>query len=66
MRSFLFPQFEHNPISGNRIKLPVFGWVKMRLSRPIPSGFVLKQVRIVKRALGWFAIEVLLAAQSQW
>lgn len=56
MRSFLFPQFENNPIAGKRIKLPVIGWIKMRLSRPIADGFVLKQVRIVKKASGWFAM----------
>ncbi len=42
MRSFLFPQFEKNPIIGNKIKLPVIGWMRMRLSRPIPEGFILK------------------------
>jgi len=56
MRSFLFPQFEKNPILGNRIKLPVIGWISMRLSRPIPEGFILKQVRIVKKASGWYAM----------
>ncbi|MEH2195566.1 MAG: transposase [Nostoc sp.] len=56
MRSFLFPQFEKNPILGNRIKLPVIGYVKIRLSRPIPDGFILKQVRIVRKASGWFAM----------
>ena len=56
MRSFLFPQFENNPVLGNRIKLPIIGWMKMRLSRPIPEGFILKQVRIVKKASGWFAM----------
>ncbi len=54
MRSFLFPQFEKNPIVGNKIKLPVIGLLKMRLSRPIPEGFILKQ--IVKKASGWFAM----------
>jgi putative transposase len=56
MRSFLFPQFEKNSIIGNKIKLPVIGWMRMRLSRPIPEGFILKQVRIVKKASGWFAM----------
>ncbi|WP_366557655.1 hypothetical protein [Okeania sp. SIO1I7] len=28
----------------------------MRLSRPIPEGFKLKQVRVVRRASGYFAI----------
>jgi putative transposase len=56
MRSFLFPQLGTNPIVVNRVKLPVIGWMKMRLSRPIPDGFELKQVRIVKKASGWYAM----------
>lgn len=56
MRSVLFPQMGVNPLKGNRLKLPKIGSVKMRLSRPIPNGFELKQVRIVKRASGWYAM----------
>jgi len=56
MRSFLFPQMGVNPVQGNKLKLPKIGIVKMRLSRPIPEGFELKQVRIVKKASGWFAM----------
>lgn len=56
LRSFVYPQMGINPIRGNKIKLPKIGWVKMRLSRSIPEGFKLKQVRIVKRASGWFAL----------
>ncbi len=56
MRSFVFPQFKTNPIRNDWIKLPQLGWIKMRLSRPIPNGFKLKQVRIVRRASGYFII----------
>jgi putative transposase len=56
MRSFVFPQFKNHPVKGDLIKLPDLGWVKMRLSRPIPDGFKLKQVRIVKKASGYFAM----------
>ena len=59
MRSFLFPQMGVNPVLGNRLKLPKIGSVKMRLSRPIPDGFELKQVRIVKKAFGWYAMLLL-------
>lgn len=52
----VFPQFKTNPVKGDSIKLPDLGWVKMRLSRPIPDGFTLKQVRIVKKASGYFAM----------
>ncbi|EAW34648.1 RNA-guided endonuclease TnpB family protein [Lyngbya sp. PCC 8106] len=56
MRSFVFPQFKTNPISNDWIKLPQIGLVRMRLSRPIPEGFKLKQVRVVRRASGYFAM----------
>jgi len=56
MRSFVFPQFKTNPMGGDLIKLPELGWVKMRLSRPIPDGFNLKQVRIIRRASGYFVL----------
>jgi len=56
MRSFLFPQPSKDAVVGNYIKLPVIGKVKFRNSRPIPNGFVLKQIRIVKRASGYFAM----------
>jgi putative transposase len=54
MRSFLFPTLGKNPIKGNRINLPKIGEVKIKLSRPIPEGFNLKQARVLKRASGWF------------
>ncbi len=54
MRSFVFPQFKTNPITNNYIKLPGIGLVKMRLSRPIPQGFILKQARVIRKASGYF------------
>lgn len=56
VRSMLFPQLADNPIKGNRVKLPGIGWTSMRLSRPIPDGFVIKQAQVLKRASGWFVI----------
>ncbi len=56
MRSFVFPQFKGNPVINDLIKLPQIGLVKMRLSRAIPDGFKLKQVRVVRRASGYFAM----------
>ena len=53
MRSFLFPSMGVNPLVGNTLKLPKLGIVKIRLSRPTPVGFALKQCRIVKRISGW-------------
>ncbi|MCI3279859.1 transposase [Synechococcus sp. PCC 6717] len=34
----------------------MIGRVKFRQSRPIPDGFIIKQIRIVKRASGYFAM----------
>ncbi|MFP4120587.1 RNA-guided endonuclease InsQ/TnpB family protein [Coleofasciculus sp.] len=56
MKSMLFPQFKTNPITGWHIQLPKLGKVEINLHRPIPDGFVVKQVRVVKKAMGWFAV----------
>lgn len=61
MRSLLFPQLGVNPIKGNQVKLPGVGWVKMRLSRPMPDGFVAKQAQVVKRASQWYVMLTLQA-----
>jgi putative transposase len=50
LRSFLFPQFSDNPITNLSIKLPKIGNVKINQHRPIPEGFVVKQVRVLSRA----------------
>lgn len=62
MRSLWFPQLGVNPLKGNQVKLSSVGWVKMRLSRPIPDGFVVKQAQVVKRASGWYVRLTLQAA----
>ena len=54
MRSFSFPQLGKNPLENGYIKLPVIGKVKLRQSRSIPGGGVLKQARVVKRVSGWY------------
>ncbi|ACK70648.1 putative transposase IS605 family [Gloeothece citriformis PCC 7424] len=54
MRSFVFPQFKTNPIVNNSIKLPGLGLIKMKLSRPIPEAFTLKQARVIRKASGYF------------
>ena len=56
MKSILFPQFKTNPVTGWQIQLPKLGLVQVNLHRPIPEGFVVKQVRAVKKAVGWFAV----------
>ncbi|MEL6462077.1 MAG: transposase [Cyanobacteria bacterium J06621_15] len=54
MRSFSFPQLGKNPLQNGCIKLPVIGKVKLRQSRFIADGGVLKQARVVKRVSGWY------------
>ncbi len=56
MKSMLFPQFKSNPLTGWQIKLPKLGLIPINLHRLIPEGFMVKQVRILKKAKGWFAI----------
>ena len=56
MRSFVFPQMGVEPIKNSAVKLPKIGWVQFRQSREIPSGAILKQVRVVKRVSGWYAM----------
>jgi putative transposase len=56
MKSILFPQFRSNPITGWQVKLPKLGKMQINLHRPIPDGFIVKQIRLVKKAIGWFAI----------
>ncbi|MGB3403928.1 MAG: transposase [Microcoleaceae cyanobacterium] len=55
LKSLLFPQFKENPVTGLHIKLPKIGAIPINLHRPIPSGFVVKQVRIMKKADRWYA-----------
>ena len=54
-RSMLFPQFKSNPVRGNQIKLPKIGLMPITLHRPIPDGFVVKTVRVIRKHSGWYA-----------
>jgi putative transposase len=60
MRSFVFPQLNQEAVREFEgrwfVNLPKIGWVKLHLSRPIPEGFEVKQIRIVKRASGYYAM----------
>lgn len=53
-KSLLFPQFKENPVTGLHIKLPKIGTIPINLHRPIPTGFVVKQVRIIRKADRWY------------
>jgi putative transposase len=54
-KSLLFPQFKENPVTNLHIKLPKTGAIPINLHRPIPTGFVVKQVRILRKADKWYA-----------
>nr|WP_289623878.1 transposase [Desertifilum tharense] len=54
-KSLLFPQFKENPVTNLHIKLPKIGTIPLNLHRPIPAGFVIKQVRILRKADRWYA-----------
>ena len=55
MRSFVYPQLGKGQLlRGNQIKLPQLGWMEYVKSREIPDGFVVKQVRVVRKASGYF------------
>lgn len=60
MRSFVFPQLNAQVLRTSKgqyqVNLPKIGWVDLRYSRPIPEGFEVKQIRIVKRASGYYAM----------
>lgn len=59
LKSFTYPQLGIKPLKQGAVKLPKIGWVKMSQSREIPPEFELKQVRVVRRASGWYAMLVL-------
>lgn len=56
MRSFVYPDVKQSAVEQGRVRLPKIGWVKMRMSRPLPEGFILKQIIVVKRATGFFVM----------
>ncbi|MEB3180707.1 MAG: transposase [Nostocaceae cyanobacterium] len=55
IKSLLFPQFKENPVTNLQIKLPKIGAIPINLHRPIPAGFLVKQVRILRKADLWYA-----------
>jgi putative transposase len=54
-KSLLFPQFKKSPLTGLHLELPKLGAIPINLHRPIPDGFIVKQVRIIKKADRWYA-----------
>mgnify|MGYP004572421305 CR=1 FL=1 len=55
-RSFKFPQADSNWIDTENhvLKLPFIGGIQIRLHRPLPDGFTLKTVQVIKKADGWY------------
>ena len=53
-KSLVFSAFSKKPISGNRLNLPKFGWVKMVYHRPIPDGFKIKTATVTRKADGYY------------
>jgi putative transposase len=53
-KSLLFPQFKENPVTNLHIKLPKIGAIRINLHRPIPTGFLVKQARILRKADKWY------------
>ncbi|MFP4411851.1 RNA-guided endonuclease InsQ/TnpB family protein [Coleofasciculus sp.] len=54
-KSLLFPQFKENPVTNSHVLLPKIGAIPINLHRPIPTGFVVKQIRILRKADRWYA-----------
>jgi putative transposase len=53
-RTFLYPQIKEGCLRDNLINLPMFGKVKVVLHRPIPDGFKIKTVSVIKKADGYY------------
>ncbi|BAU12707.1 putative transposaseS891/IS1136/IS1341 family protein [Leptolyngbya sp. NIES-3755] len=57
LRSFVYPQLSKSQLlQGNQIKLPQLGWLEYVKSRDIPDGFAVKQIRVVRKASGYFLV----------
>ena len=54
-KSLLFPQFKANPVDARQLTRSSVGAILINLHRPIPDGFVVKQVRIIRKADRWYA-----------
>jgi putative transposase len=54
IRSFVFPQVKPDAVQGNVVHLPKIGAVAFRKSRDIPDGFDVKQIRVIKKASGYY------------
>ena len=63
-RSFVYPQIKSSDLKNSEIRLPKIGWLRIRKSREYPTGFEAKQLRIVRKATGYFAQIILVSHES--
>ena len=63
-RSFLYPQIKSTDLKSNQIRLPKIGWLRIKKSREYPKGFKPKQLRIVRKATGYFAQIIFVSNES--
>ena len=63
-RSFIYPQIKSTDLKSLQIRLPKIGWIRIRKSREYPTGFEPKQLRIVRKATGYFAQIILVSNES--
>lgn len=47
------------PLRGDKLHVPSVGTCRVRLSRELPEGARVKQLRITRRASGWYALLVI-------
>ncbi len=63
-RSFVYPQIKRSNLKDTEIRLPKIGWLRIRKSREYPTGFEPKQLRIVRKATGYFAQIIFVSHES--
>ncbi len=63
-RSFVYPQIKSSDFKDTEIRLPKIGWLRIRKSRKYPTGMTPKQLRIVRKATGYFAQIIFVSHES--
>ena len=63
-RSFVYLQITSNDLKKTEVRLPKIGWVRVRKSREYPRSMTPKQLRIVRKATGYFAQIIFVSNES--
>lgn len=63
-KSFVYPQVKETDFDRNKVRLPKIGWIKFRKSRKFPIGFTPKQLRVIKKAVGYFVQIVFVSVEN--